>query len=104
MYSKAEREQIADTIVLQMGGRMFKAMTGVKKMVLLESGVRIFFKRTNGVKVNLVDIVLNASDTYDMTFMRIHGGNVETISEVDGVYCDMLQDVFEKETGLFVRF
>jgi hypothetical protein len=53
-----------------------------------------------GVKINYVKIVLEPSDTYTVTFGRIHGAKYSVLSTVEGVYCDTLRAVFESETGL----
>jgi len=96
-----EAKQTAGTILQQLGGGKFIAMTGASKFTFDKEGTMVCrFKgsRTfNGLKIRL-----NSMDTYDMTFMKI--GNAPkykiTKKEVDGIYNDQLQDIFTKETGL----
>ena len=75
---------VATTILEQLGGRRFAAMTGAKHFMSVEGGLQFGlparFAR-NGY--NKVSVTLRADDT-----------------AVEGVYCDQLQDVFRRETGL----
>jgi hypothetical protein len=42
-------------------------------------------------------------DLYDVTFSKIRGGNVKEISRADGIYGDMLAQIFRKHTKLNTR-
>ena len=53
---------------------------------------------TNGI--NVVRITLTPADEYDVEFGKLRGLNYKVIETVEGVYCDMLQDVFTSATGL----
>lgn len=45
-----------------------------------------------------------ASDLYTMRFHRFSmKTGLKTIRQYDDVYCDMLIDLFEDETGLYLR-
>jgi len=39
-------------------------------------------------------------DTYDVSFVRVHGTTIKEVSSVKGVYNDQLQDIFREHTGL----
>jgi hypothetical protein len=41
-------------------------------------------------------------DTYDITFSKIWGVKIAEVASHDGIYCDMMQDLIEKETGLYL--
>jgi prolyl-tRNA synthetase len=69
---------IATTIYNQLGAHKFEVMTGTKKMVEIENGVR-FNIGTNGSKANMVKVVLNADDTYTMQFIK-QGREVNELS------------------------
>lgn len=97
--------QIARTILNQLGGHRFTVMTGAKDF-LADGPVLIFSipKAKNGI--NKVRITLEPSDTYKLEFMRMRrqGGIpvVDTIAKTDDIYCDVLQEVFTRYTGLEV--
>lgn len=93
----------AHIILDQLGGRRFIAMTGAKHLGHSENGAVLSFQlpsrfAKNGI--NAVKIKLDPSDTYSVTFMKIRGHNLATVSEHSGIYDDMLQDLFTRETGL----
>ena len=103
MLTNEQAKEVAATILTQLGGRKFIAMTGAKNFLALndgEGGMRFNIPRFPGVKINLIEIVLNGCDLYDITFGRIHGNNFSVISEHTDIYFDQLRELFEKETGL----
>jgi hypothetical protein len=93
--------QVAQTILGQLGGNKFVAMTGAKQFVGMEDGLMFAVPKTLCVnKANKVRVTLLPSDTYRVEFFAIRGVNVKTISEHDGVYAEDLRRVFEDETGM----
>lgn len=90
---------IAQTILDQLGGRMFGVMTGAKDMIALESGIRFRIGK-NAKGVNLVEIKLNGRDLYDIEFMRVRAHTVKTVSAANDIYADSLVATFEDATGL----
>lgn len=98
---------IANTILSQLGGNRFIAMTGVKRHLLLaiKNGLQVKLPTRFAQKgINCVQIILDPSDTYTMKFIKLKkikfDYSSEVISEVNGVYWDQLQAVFTEETGL----
>lgn len=94
---------IAQTILEQLGGSRFLAMTGAKN--LLDHGKALSFRLPGGAGftrngINYVKITLNADDLYDLEFGRVRGSGYWVISSLSGVYCDTLRDVFRQATGL----
>ena len=61
---------IAQTIMQQLGGSRFRAMTGAREVVALERGVRFRIGR-NATRTNMVRITLRGDDTYDMEFLYV---------------------------------
>jgi len=91
--------EIAETILEQLGGKRFVAMTGARQLVgAAFEGVGSLRFRIPG---KIVVIMLTAMDDYTMTIYDAKGPRI--ISERVGVYCDNLVDVFTSETGLRVR-
>ena len=124
---------IANTILEQLGGNHFIVMTGAKRFVALERGIRFNIGR-NGSKANLVKVILRGDDTYTMQFWKQqrevntislmvkyieHGMSNEQIEkkvqeavkrsepqmlkEYDGIYFDQLQELFTQYTKLYTR-
>ena len=94
---------IAKTILQQMGGTgRICAMTGAKRFVDHGDGVSFRFPNKAAGRPNHVKITLNGSDLYDVRFIRIRGTNFKTTQELSGVYCDMLKELFETQTGLYL--
>lgn len=65
-----QNQEIANTILQQLGGRQFIMMTGAKQLVAIENGLRFRIGR-NGSEANMVRIVLKDDDTYLMQFIKI---------------------------------
>lgn len=92
---------VADTILNQIGGGRFTAMTGAKNFVGGENFLQ--FKLPSNFakdKINLVKIILTPADLYDMEFYYFRGTNLKLVCKSEGVYCDMLQSEFKATTGL----
>jgi len=89
---------VAKTILDQLGGARFVAMTGAKDFVGSADGVT-FKVGPNPKRVSQVRVTLMPADVYAMTFFRT--GKPPQI-ETD-VYCNMLDAVFTEHTGLYTR-
>jgi hypothetical protein len=98
-----EAKQGAQTILRQLGGGQFLVMTGAKYISYEEKAdyPNVSFRFPMCQKANYCKIALDWSDTYKVTFLKIRGVECKTVKEIDGVYCDMLQDIFTQETGLY---
>ena len=103
MHATANVIEIANTIMGQIGGHKMKVMCGVKNVTTYKVGVK--FNIGTGAKngINTVTIELDPSDTYKVTFWKIRGGKVTTVSEHEGIYADMLVELFESKTGFFTK-
>lgn len=101
--------EVAETIMQQLGGRKFAAMTGAKKFIAGENSLSFKLPGGGGFcknGVNYVIIVLDPSDTYTLTFARVsirQGTPHTTFHSIrHDVYADSLRKVFTSETGLEV--
>jgi|GEM_PF-2290089 len=117
-----DAKQIANTMIQQFGGNRAFTMIGLKSVVygttkseenIIHSGsvgdvyIDIKFKaksaKVNGKSPNGLRIVYNVnSDLYSMVFYRVHGLNVSELKVVEMVYCDMLKEIFEDTTKLYL--
>ncbi len=105
---------VANTILNQLGGNQFLAMTGCKNLLGFENGLQMRIPK-NGSKANFLKITLKADDTYRMEFRKRIAGHLNTktfawiedkdeeIKVFDGVYCDMLQDLFTEVTKMYTK-
>ena len=103
MENRERSQEIAQTILEQLGGNKFRAMTGAHSFMSKEAG--LVFKFPNGKnRIFALEVNLRPDDTYEMKFFKKKGRyNVEVAKEYQGVYCDMLQSLFTDETGLDTR-
>ena len=110
----ANKMTIANTILEQLGGNKFIAMTGAKNFVSDGNTLRMTLPK-NRSKANRLYITLDASDTYTMHFFKYTAGRLnkkafawspdkkEDIENISGVYADMLQDIFTSVTGMYTH-
>ena len=107
-----EKMFIANEILKQLGGHKFVVMTGAKDIYALDSGVQMRLPGGGGFcrnGINKVRITLNSLDLYDVEFLKVRKVRgswdyaVDTIAKHEGVYDDMLEDIFTQETGLNTR-
>ena len=101
----------ADIICHQMGGQgRLKAMIGAHDFFSDNNGQTLVFKFRSCRKANYIKITLNSMDTYDLEFVKIPSLNAMmkknakpvTVHTAEGIYNDMLKDVFESFTGLYL--
>lgn len=103
---KDESQRIAQTIAKQMGGtRRLQVMVGANSFTALKSGLQFRFKGSR--KANCCRVTYDyGKDLYTFSLLRI--GTIKTsfkVTEVcayDEVYFDMLVNLFESETGLYL--
>jgi hypothetical protein len=91
---------IAKTIQEQIGHKAFYMM-GAKN--LLDHGDALSFRIRGSKAVNYIKITLNAMDTYDLEFGKVWGMNYKVKSTFEGAYVDMLHDLIESKTGLYLK-
>lgn len=89
--------RVANTILEQLGGAQFIALTGSHNFVGGERFVQFSIGSGAQDGINKVRIVLEPNDTYTMTFYFRDGEY-----DYSDVYFDQLQDIFEKVTGFWV--
>ena len=94
-------KQVAITILEQLGGNKFIAMTGAKNFSHSENTLSFRIPRQR--KISAVRITLEDDDTYTMEFISIHGIKMTTINTEKNVYFDELQNIFTANTGLYTK-
>lgn len=101
---------IAKTILQQIGGKRFTTMTGSRDFIDMGNGLRMSLAR-NKTSANRLDIIYDAgSDLYNMRFYRktfskkTFECKEKDIAVHEGIYFDMLEEMFTMVTGLYTRF
>ena len=101
---------IAQTILEQIGGRRFAVMTGSKNFTDLGNGLLMSLAK-NTTSANRLEIIYDeGTDLYNMRFYRktfskkTFECKTKNIATHEGVYCDMLEEMFTMVTGLYTRF
>jgi hypothetical protein len=91
---------IAQTILQQLGGNKFIAMTGAKNF--LNTGEGLTFQIPLKNNINKVNITLDVNDTYRVTFSKFSMKKLTNliVYTVSNVYADQLQTIFTEQTGL----
>jgi len=91
---------VAKTILEQLGGNKFLAMTGAKNLLGDANSLtfRIPMRTLDGS--NTVKITLTAMDDYTLEFLSVRAGKVKPKTFREGVYNENLQEVFTRVTGL----
>ena len=93
----------AKTLLRQLGGNKFIMMTGAKQMSIGKDGLTMKIGR-NSKSITHVAIDLDrGKDLYIMKFIRVRKGIPKVVKQYDSVYADNLNNIFEKETGLYTR-
>lgn len=94
---------VSQTILAQLGGNRFLAMTGAKNLVSKDDGLMFDLPRGFAAKgINKVIVTLHGDDTYSMAFRKWNSRKLATdlVSYEDGIYTVDLRRVFADATGL----
>ncbi len=95
---------IADTILVQMGGKSrLVSFIGAKIMKSELSVMMSFMEGRDGINACQVKYD-EGQDLYSMTFYKLWGTKLGIINEYDQVFCDQLVELFEDTTGLVLHF
>lgn len=97
-------KEIAQVILQQLGGSKISSFIGVKQFVEIKNGLQVRWTAKAKNKSNLITIMLNGNDLYDVSFVYVRSINVTERSVHTDVYFDQLVELFEKETGLYLHF
>ena len=95
--------QVTKTILEQLGGGRFVAMTGANHFVGDDNTLKFRLPGGGGLckdGINYVTIRFEPSDTYTVEFFRVRALKQTQIKRYCDVYNDQLRDVFERATGL----
>lgn len=100
---------VANTILAQLGGHKFLAMTGAYSLAGSADTLSMRLPKKSPKNVSGVRITLDASDTYTLVAIKLAGsfkrGNLHTVESYkeSGLYFDQLADAFTAATGLLTR-
>ncbi len=89
----------ANETLKQLGGNKFIAMTGA---TCFSDGDTLIAKFKGSKVANIMYVTLNSMDTYDVKIGKFRGMELKIVKEVSGAYNDMLKNIFEQTTGLYI--
>ena len=95
---------VAHTILAQLGGSKFIAMTGAKSFLSEKDALSFNIPKARA-GVNCVRVQLTPADTYTVRFYKIGRAPklaIEVVATYLDVYADSLASVFSDATGLAV--
>ena len=98
MDKKTEKEMTASTILKQIGNHCL-VMIGATGLIATRSGV-VFRIGRNKKGINIIEIKLEADDTYTLIFSRLRQFEMTPIKELTGVFYDQLTASIGDVTGL----
>lgn len=87
----------AQTILQQLGGSKFVAMTGA---TCFADGNTLIAKFKGSRVANTMYITLTSLDLYDVKIGKFRGMDFKPVKQISGAYSDMLRPIFEETTGL----
>ncbi len=90
---------VAETILSQLGGNRFLAMTGAKNLVGDGSGLTFKIGR-NPKGITHARITLTAMDDYQIEFLAVRGANVKPVAFAEGILAENLAHAFKAKAGL----
>lgn len=106
-------QEIAKTILRQLGGNKFTVMTGASKFLVADitkDNKKIWLRMNigrNAAGINRLKIYYNANDTYTMEFYKqtmsrkTFDVKITKKQTFENIYCDQLQEIFTRVTGLY---
>lgn len=107
-YRKKYAKGIAQTIISQMGGNQFIAMTGTKNFVYGDNELGPYLQMKLSQNKNrfthLVVQYHEATDEYSMEFSKVASNGTKTgVHLIVDVHAEDLAPIFEDETGLYTH-
>lgn len=90
----------ANTILSQLGGHRFIAMTGAKNFYGDEVSLTMSLPYNTTKKIRWVRIAIDGDDTYTITFFKMIKKVPTMVKQSIMVHVDNLQEVFTQHTGL----
>ena len=98
--ANSKTHSVAFTILQQLGHGTFRLMSGAYNFSASKNSLSMTLRKNN-LRAKYLSIVYNeGDDLYSMIFMS---KDLAVLKQYDGVYSDMLQDIFQDETGLIIK-
>ena len=101
MSNKTKKEIVAigKSIAKQIGNRAMLMYRASRHEALVSGGLRFYIGR-NAADINLVQVFLNADDTYTIEFANARGLEYKTVSRHEHCHCTTINDVIYNATGM----
>ena len=95
--------EIAKTILQQLGGNKFIAMTGAKNLGFTDKGLQMKIGRNSKGGTHVIIELDRGKDLYNIEFVQVRNFKRKTIKKLKGIYADQLGEIFTRYTGLRIR-
>ena len=95
--------EIAKTILQQLGGNKFIAMTGAKNLGFTDKGLQMQIGRNSKGVTHVIIELDRGKDLYNIEFVQVRNFKRKTIKKLKGIYADQLGEIFTRYTGLRIR-
>ena len=95
--------EIAKTILQQLGGNKFIAMTGAKNLGFTDKGLQMQIGRNSKGVTHVIIELDRGKDLYNIEFVQVRKFKRKTIKKLKGIYADQLGEIFTRYTGLRIR-
>ncbi len=79
-------------------------LLGASSFISFDEGQGLQFRIKGSAKANTIRILLDASDTYTVTFWKCRASKAVEVASFSFVYADGLHDLIESQTGLYTSF
>ena len=102
--TKKDTDQTVAKIIYRQIGQRGMTMIGARSHVSTHNSLRFRIGR-NSKKVNYIQITLNELDLYDIEFSQVRVTPIpeyKTKATILNVYADMLRNVIEENTGMYL--
>ena len=94
---------VAETILEQLGGGLFRLMTGARFFVGDQTSLTFSLPDPGKDGATIVKISLTAADDYTLETFVVRGGERRLCSKRHEVYAEDLREVFRDVTGYAAR-
>jgi len=93
----------APIIIKQLGGYWkLKSMINIRNIFYSDEKQNVSFKFSGNPDINYCKIHLNGKDLYNLEFGKVKKLSYEIVNSHYDIYNDMLKNVFEQETSLYL--
>lgn len=96
------QKEVIKSMASYLGGNKAIVMTGGKFIADYEKMILNFHYKMSKHSNRLEMKYDEGQDLIDLKFLKYRAGKIKEIETIKGLYCDQIQEIFEKKTGLYL--